>query len=158
MCVWFGSVRVCWTMSAKEIKIENSFISIFWQWLGSASLRKNKINSSSRSLPRREMGSRPRNEKLFSCLSTSPHRVRTRLPSRSPGLRSRLSVIKCAKCQVTALSAWTCYSFFLSRLSLLCNEVCAFISLASKSKPLLVIGYWLWVGRRQLPCANANWR
>lgn len=57
-------------MRAKEIKIENSFISIFWQWLGSASLRKNKINSKQT----REWAAKPNwteanpNETFFSCL------------------------------------------------------------------------------------------
>jgi len=49
-------------MRAKEIKIENSFISIFWQWLGSASLRKNKINSKQT----QEWATKPNETKHFS--------------------------------------------------------------------------------------------
>lgn len=60
------------TMRAKEIKIENSFISIFWQWLGSASLRKNKINSKqSRENRAANWGKTEPNETYFSCLSLS---------------------------------------------------------------------------------------
>lgn len=100
------------TMRAKEIKIENSFISIFWQWLGSASLRKNKINSKqSRENRAANWGKTEPNETYFSCLSLSL------------SLCICLSLCMCVCCWDCAQLdlAWTCYNFHLLPLSTPCS-------------------------------------
>lgn len=113
-------------MRAKEIKIENSFISIFWQWLGSASLRKNKINSKQT----REWAAKP---KLNWSKTQTKHFSVVFVTSLCLSLAFLFCVClrvcvcesvwfwDCAQllwnghkmCQVLVDLAWTCYNFHL---------------------------------------------
>lgn len=117
------------TMRAKEIKIENSFISIFWQWLGSASLRKNKINSKL---------TRNRVERIGQRTEAKPNQTKhisVVFLSLSPSVSASLCIcvfvagtapnfFEMAKkmCQVPVVDlAWTCYNFHLLPLSTPCS-------------------------------------
>lgn len=137
-------------MRAKEIKIENSFISIFWQWLGSASLRKNKINSKQT----REWAAKPNwteanpNETFFSCLCDQFVSFTCSLVLCVFGwVCECVWFWDCAQllwnghkmCQVLVDLAWTCYNFHL--FSAFYTPFLFFLSLSPLSSLLVVSAF-----------------